>query len=91
VVTGNSILIDGEQIGFSLIDMATGVISGLRRGTNGTIVNTSFPTGAVVQGIQPSNLLNSAYYTMDWYSDVVDTIPLQYSVSDPADFLNVTE
>jgi hypothetical protein len=89
VVTGNSILIDGEQIGFSLIDMSTGVISGLRRGTNGTIVNKSFSEGAVVRGILPSNIMDGAYYIRDWYSASDNTIPLQYSVSEPADFLNV--
>jgi hypothetical protein len=89
VALGNTLMIAAEQISFSSINMATGVISGLRRGMNGTIVNMSMPAGTKVQSVLPSNLLNSMYYMEDWY-ELGSDIPLQYSVTPPANFLNTT-
>jgi hypothetical protein len=89
VAVGNTLMIAAEQISYSSINMATGVVSGLRRGMNGTIVNMSLPAGTKVQSVLSSNLLNSMYYMEDWYEQG-SNIPLQYSVTPPANFLNTT-
>jgi hypothetical protein len=90
VAQGNTVRIQAEQIAFAAIDLTTGVISGLRRGQNGTIVNTSLDAGSQVQGVSYQDELNPNYYVLDWYGALNQTIPLQFTDSQPANFLNTT-
>lgn len=87
---GNKVIIQSEQIQFVDIDLDTGVISGLSRGMNGTIVNPVLDAYSTVQGILEENELSSGYHVQNWYSSVTDTIPLQFTDSQAANFLNVT-
>lgn len=88
LVTGNQVMVQGEQIKFASIDLTTGAISNLERGVNGTIVNTALYEGSEVVAVIDSEELNRAYYDVSWYSAQTDTIPLQLTTSAPADFLN---
>jgi hypothetical protein len=88
IAVGNQVMVQAEQIQFTDINMTTGVISNLRRGMNGTIVNATIDAGSIVQGIQAINQLPQSYYNNDWYGATIDTIPLQYTDTASANFLN---
>jgi hypothetical protein len=90
-IEGNLIYINGEQIKFTSVDVATNSISGLQRGTNGTGAQTYIPLYSEVFGILSNNLQPSPDYTQTWNSyvyNVVDGDPLQISDTDSAIFLN---
>jgi hypothetical protein len=101
---GNTVIIQSEEIVFTSINLMTGVISGLQRGQNGTIVNKQIDQYSVVQAVSKRDLLAAAYYTQDWYASATytqvsvvpdqwvgdNTIPLQLSSGVMSDFLNST-
>jgi hypothetical protein len=87
VAIGNTVMIQSEQIVFSNIDLITGVVSGLRRGTNTTIVNSVLYAGSSVYGVQSQDEL-TGYYDQNWYGNLINTIPLQITDTVPAQFLN---
>jgi hypothetical protein len=92
---GNQIMVQGEQIKFTSINMTTGEIMGLDRGVNGTIVNPVLYEGSQVVAVLNSEQLNQIYYDITWYehytgADInypTNTIPLQLTSTQPADFL----
>ena len=89
---GNTVLINGEQIKFSVVDFATNKLSGLQRGANGTGVQDVIPIYTEVYGLLSSNRLSDVYYNQTWNSKVWNTTigdPLQISDTVPAQFLHV--
>ena len=90
-IEGNSLYVNGEQIKFTIVDLATNTLSGLQRGTNGTGTQTYIPLYSEVFGILPNNLMSSVDYTETWNSYVYNPTegdPLQISDTAPAIFLN---
>ena len=90
ILEGNVIYVDGEEIGFSVVDMDNNTLSGLRRGANGTGVHLVIPEYAEVYGLLSTNRLRNVYYDTTWNSYVynkIDGDPLQISVTYPARFL----
>ena len=93
---GNQLMIQGEQIKFTTIDLATGTISGLTRGVNDTIVNDVLYENSPVVAVLDSERLDDSYYDISWYenytgSDIdypTNDIPQQLTSTKPADFLN---
>lgn len=96
VAVGNCLIIQSEQIIFDSIDLVTGTVTGLKRGSNGTIVNAQLDQYSTVQTVLSENRLPISYNAIDWYERFTGldrgfpttTMPLQSSVSDPAQFLN---
>lgn len=89
---GTTILINGEQIKFSVVDFATNKLSGLQRGANGTGVQDVIPVYTEVYGLLSSNRLSDVYYNQTWNSNVWNATigdPLQISDTVPAQFLHV--
>lgn len=90
-VEGRVLYVNGEQIGFDTINEATNTISGLKRGINGTAVQTVIPEYTDVSGMLTGDILPSAFYNTTWNSytyNTVDGDPLQISTTVPATFLN---
>ena len=88
---GNTIYINGEQIGFGSVDFVNNTLSELSRGTNGTAAQPYIAPYSKVYGLLSTNKLNDIYYTQTWNSNVYNTVegdPLQISETVPADFLN---
>jgi hypothetical protein len=91
IVEGNLIYINGEQIRFSIADLANNTISGLSRGVNGTGTPTYTTEYSEVFGILSQNKLPDADYYLTWNSYDFDTVlgdPLQISNTTVALFLN---
>ena len=85
------IYINGEQIRFSIADLANNSISGLSRGVNGTGTQTYTPEYSEVFGILSQNKLSDIDYYLTWNSYDYNTVlgdPLQMSNTDAAIFLN---
>jgi hypothetical protein len=87
IAQGNKILIQNEQIQFSTVNIEDNYVTGLFHGTNGTITNTVYDQGSIVQSIQQRNILPEEYYDVIWSDGesllVADTAPalfLQQSV-----------
>jgi hypothetical protein len=89
IAIGNTVMIQSEQISFTDIDLSTGTVSGLVRGTNGTIVNLELTAGSPVYGVQNQDEL-SGYYYRNWYANKTDTVPMSLTSTVPAEFLQVT-
>jgi photosystem II stability/assembly factor-like uncharacterized protein len=90
-IQGNLVYINGEQIKFTSVDLATNTLTGLQRGTNGTGTQEYIPLYSEVFGILSTNLMPSTDYTLTWNSYIYNTIdgdPLQISETNPAIFLN---
>jgi hypothetical protein len=92
VLVGNLLYINGEQIKFTSVDVATNSITGLQRGTNGTGVTMQNPEFTEVYGLLSGNLMDDVTYAETWNSynyDLVDGDPLQISTTAGATFLNI--
>lgn len=89
VAIGDTVMIQSEQISFTDIDLSTGTVSGLKRGTNGTIVNLELAAGSPVYGVQNQDEL-SGYYYRNWYANKTDTVPMSLTSTVPAEFLQIT-
>ena len=92
VLVGNLLYINGEQIKFTSVDIATNSITGLQRGTNGTGVTAQNPEFTEVYGLLSGNLMDEVSYAETWNSytyDPVDGDPLQISTTTGANFLNI--
>jgi len=90
-VLGNLIYLNGEYIRFGAIDLATGVLSNLTRGLNGTGVQPLIPQYAEVYGILSTNRMPNINYNLNWNSNFYNTElgdPLQISITPAAIFLN---
>lgn len=88
---GNTIYINGEQIGFGSVDFVNNTLSELSRGINGTASQPYIAPYSKVYGLLSINKLNDIYYDQTWNSKVYNTVegdPLQISETVPADFLN---
>jgi hypothetical protein len=91
ILEGNLIYINGEQIKFTSVNLATNTLSGLQRGTNGTGEQAVIPLYSEVFGLLSGNRMSDVDYNMVWNSynyNTVDGDPLQISDTDPARFLN---
>jgi hypothetical protein len=91
VLVGNLIYINGEQIKFTSVDLATNTLTGLQRGSNGTGEQSVIPLYSEVFGILSSNRMSNLDYDMTWNSydyNATEGDPLQISNTDPAIFLN---
>lgn len=91
ILEGNLIYVNGEQIKFTSVDLATNTISGLQRGTNGTGEQAVIPLYSEVFGILSANRMSNVDYALTWNSSVYNTVdgdPLQISETDAAIFLN---
>lgn len=89
---GNTIIVNGEQIGFGSIDFETNTLGQLQRGLNGTAIQSTIPEYSEVYGLLSENKLPVAFYNQTWNSKVFDTEqgdPLQISQTVPAQFLRV--
>ena len=87
---GNLLYVNGEQIKFSTVNIATNSVGGLQRGANGTAMQSSIPTYTEVVGLLTSNKLSNVYYNQTWNSYNFNTVlgdPLQISNTVPAQFL----
>jgi len=93
-VLGNLIYLNGEYIKFGSINLATGVLSNLTRGLNGTGVQKSITKYSEVYGILSTNAMPAINYNQIWNSNVYNTQlgdPLQISNTNAAIFLNIDE
>ena len=91
IVEGNLIYINGEQIRFSVADLANNTISGLSRGVNGTGTPSYTPEYSEVFGILSQNKLSDIEYYLTWNSYDFNPVlgdPLQISNTAAAVFLN---
>lgn len=93
-LVGGTILVNGEQINFGSVDLVNNTLGNLQRGANGTAKQYVIPTYTVVYGLLPANKLGDTYYYQTWrtpvYDDqgnIIEYLPLQVSVTDPALFL----
>ena len=88
-VDGNQLLIDGEKIYYSVVDLATNTLSGLWRGINGTGQHDMHDLGTTVAAISPQDHLPDFYIDRDWsgHHDIVYGDSLQLSNTAPALFL----
>lgn len=91
---GGTIMVNGEQINFSGVDIANNALTGIQRGANGTGAQFYIPTYTVVYGLLSENKLSDIYYDQVWntpvYDDqgnLVEYLPLQLSDTIPALFL----
>ena len=88
---GGTILVNGEQINFGSVDLATNALTDLQRGSNGTAAQFYIPQYSVVFGLLSENKLNDIYYTETWNSYIYQPYPLgdplQLSETVPAVFL----
>ena len=92
VLVGNLLYINGEQIKFTSVDLATNSITGLQRGTNGTGITALNPKFTEVYGLLSGNRMENVVYAENWNSytyDPVDGDPLQISTTTGANFLNI--
>jgi hypothetical protein len=90
-VQGNLIYLNGEYIRFNTIDLATGVLSGLTRGLNGTGMQIFTDKYSEVYGILSTNRMTTINYNATWNSNVYNQElgdPLQISNTSAANFLN---
>lgn len=90
-VEGRILYVNGEQIGFDNVDEATNTISGLKRGINGTAVQTHISVNTPVFGMIADSIMPSVLYDTTWNSydyNIVDGDPLQISSTMAAIFLN---
>ena len=91
IVEGNLIYINGEQIRFSIADLANNTISGLSRGVNGTGTPTYTPEYSEVFSVLSQNKLSDIEYYLTWNSYDFNPVlgdPLQISNTAAAVFLN---
>lgn len=90
-VQGNLIYLNGEYIGFTNVDIATGVLSGLVRGLNGTGIQPIILKYSEVYGILSANRMTNINYNDTWNSNIYNVElgdPLQISQTNAANFLN---
>jgi hypothetical protein len=90
ITEGDTIFINGEQIGFTSIDLTTNTITGLSRGINTTGAQSLISKYTKVYGLLNTNKMPESYYDLDWNSyeyNVVEGDPLQISTTDSAIFL----
>jgi hypothetical protein len=91
IVEGNTLIINGEQIKFTIVDFNLKTISGLQRGANGTGIQNYIPKYSVVYGLLSSNRMSDIQYNQTWNSYYYNTVsgdPLQISNTPAAIFLN---
>jgi hypothetical protein len=90
-IEGNVIYINGEQITFSGVDVASNTLTGIARGVNGTAQQYLVLSNTTVIGLLPAKRLPDEYYNQTWNSAIYNPIegdPLQISNTAPAMFLN---
>jgi hypothetical protein len=91
VIEGNTVYINGEQIFFGSLNLTTNTLTNLRRGVNGTGMQTVIPKYSEVYGILSNNRMSDVDYSTVWNSDDYNTTlgdPLQISNTTAAIFLN---
>ena len=91
VIEGNTVYINGEQIFFGSLSLANNTLTDLRRGVNGTGIQTVIPKYSEVYGILSNNRMSDVDYSTVWNSDDYNTTlgdPLQISNTTAAIFLN---
>ena len=91
VIEGNTIYVNGEQIFFGSVNLTTNTLSNLRRGVNGTGIQTIIPKYSEIYSILSNNRMSNVDYSSVWNSDDYNTIsgdPLQISNTPAAIFLN---
>jgi hypothetical protein len=91
IVEGNTLIINGEQIKFTIVDFNLKTISGLQRGANGTGTQNYIPKYSVVYGLLSTNRMSDIQYNQTWNSYNYNTVsgdPLQISNTPAAIFLN---
>jgi hypothetical protein len=91
ILEGNTIMINGEQIRFTTVDVENNTLNGLERGCNGTAMQSVIPKYLDVFGLLTTNILYNEYYDKTWNSYVYNQVegdPLQISNTIPAIFLN---
>jgi hypothetical protein len=90
-IEGNLLYINGEQIKFTTVDLATNTITGLQRGANGTGELAYIPIYSELFGVLSTNMLPESYYNLTWNSNIYNVVegdPLQISETAAAYFLN---
>jgi hypothetical protein len=91
VIEGNTVYINGEQIFFGSLSLTNNTLTDLRRGVNGTGIQTVIPKYSEVYGILSNNRMSDVDYSTVWNSDDYNTTlgdPLQISNTTAAIFLN---
>ena len=91
VIEGNTVYINGEQIFFGSLSLTNNTLTDLRRGVNGTGMQTVIPKYSEVYGILSNNRMTDVDYITVWNSDDYNTTlgdPLQISNTTAAIFLN---
>jgi hypothetical protein len=90
ITEGDTIFINGEQIGFTTINVAANTITGLSRGINTTGTQNLIPKYTKVYGLLNTNKMPENYYDLEWNSYFYNSTegdPLQISTTDSAIFL----
>ena len=88
---GNVISINGEKIGFTGIDYVNHILTGIKRGIEGTGAQLLHPRYATIYSYIPTNILPDVYYDVTWNSNTYNVTlgdPLQISTTNAANFLN---
>jgi hypothetical protein len=91
VIEGNTVYINGEQIFFGSLNLTNNTLTDLRRGVNGTGIQSVIPKYSEVYGILSNNRMSDVDYSTVWNSDDYNTTlgdPLQISNTTAAIFLN---
>jgi hypothetical protein len=92
ITEGDTIFINGEQIGFTTINVAANTITGLSRGINTTGTQNLIPKYTKVYGLLNTNKMPENYYDLEWNSYFYNSTegdPLQISTTDSAIFLRI--
>jgi hypothetical protein len=86
---GDIIVINGEKIRFSRVDILNNTLSGLTRGVLGTSPADVHVTYDTVYGLTPNRRLDDKYYNVTWNTSVYNTAgdPLQISDTEVVRFL----
>jgi len=90
ILEGNLLYVNGEQIKFTQVDLASNTLTGLQRGANGTGQQEYIPLYTELFGLLSNNQMTSVQYGETWNSDVYNTTdgdPLQISETAAATFL----
>ena len=88
---GNVISINGEKIGFTGVDYVNHILTGIKRGIEGTGAQLLHPRYATIYSYIPTNILPDVYYDVTWNSNTYNVTlgdPLQISTTNAANFLN---
>lgn len=87
---GDMLIVAGEYIQFTEIDLTTNSVTGLLRGRHDTITNQFIEVGTTVQSVLARDQLSTEYYNQWWYNVPFAEQTLAESTTVPAVFLQNT-